>query len=106
MIRLERSLLALGCLCLAQAGLYAQTKVKRYDVTKETDYGIVYRLPQTKVQISIVVREHTYTPGVLSSYADKYLSQKATAEPTRTYEITGSTLRILGEHDEAVPHSL
>ena len=99
MIRLERSLLALGCLCLAQAGLYAQTKVKRYDVTKETDYGIVYRLPQTKVQISIVVRERTYTPGVLSSYADKYLSQKATAEPTRTYEITGSALRILGEPD-------
>ena len=99
MIRFERSLLVLGCLCLVQAGLNAQSKVKRYDVTKETDYGIVYRLPETKVQIVISVRERTYIPGVLSSYADKYLSQKASAEPTRTYEITGSTLRILGQPD-------
>ena len=70
MLRLDRLLFGLGLVGLTASSLSAQTKVHRYDVTKETDYGIVYRLPQTKVQISIVVREHTYTPGVLSSYAD------------------------------------
>lgn len=99
MIRLERSLCALGLLTLVHIGLEAQTKVRRYDVTKETDYGIVYRLPETRIQAVFSVRERVYTPGELSGYANKYLNRKGTPEVKTTYEILSSTLRVVGVPD-------
>ena len=99
MIRLERSLYALGLLTLVHVGLEAQTKVRRYDVTKETDYGIVYRLPETRIQAVFSVRERVYTPGELSGYANKYLNRKVTPEVKTTYEILSSTLRVVGVPD-------
>ena len=82
--------LALASL-VASTELAAQTRVQRYDVTKETDYGIVYRLPETQLSFVLDVREQHYQPGSLAAYADKYLGRKVEAEPRR---------------DPAVPHRL
>lgn len=100
MHRLERWSALLGLLLFAQtADLGAQTKVRRYDVTKETDYGIVYSLPHTEVEAVVRVRELIYTPGVLSSYADRYLNKKVADKPSHTYELVAAQLYTVGRAD-------
>ena len=80
----------LGLLLFAAPELGAQTKVRRYDATKETDYGVVYRLPRTEIEAVVTVRERTYTPGPLSAYADRYLNKKASDKPRHTFEIVSA----------------
>lgn len=101
MQRLDRWIAFLGLILISAASLSAQTRVRRYDVTKETDYGIVYRLPQTEIEVVLTVRELIYTPGVLSSYADRYLNKKASETPAHTYELLSSELHTIGRPDSA-----
>ena len=93
----------LGLLLFAAPELGAQTKVRRYDATKETDYGVVYRLPRTEIEAVVTVRERTYTPGPLSAYADRYLNKKASDKPRHTFEIVSAHLYTVGRPDSAVP---
>ena len=60
-----------GLLLFAAPEIGAQTKVRRYDATKETDYGVVYRLPRTEIEAVVTVPERTYTPGPPPSDADR-----------------------------------
>lgn len=99
MHRLERWSALLGLLLFALPELGAQTKVRRYDVTKDTDYGIVYSLPRTDVEAVVTVRERTYTPGVLSTYADRYLNKKVVDTPVHTYELISAQLYTVGRAD-------
>ncbi len=102
MHRLERWSALLGLLLFALPELGAQTKVRRYDVTKDTDYGIVYSLPRTDVEAVVTVRERTYIPGVLSTYADRYLNKKVADKPAHTYELISAQLYTVGRADTAL----
>lgn len=99
MHRLDRWSVFFGLFLIALSDLGAQTKVRRYDVTKETDYGIVYSLPRTEVEAVVRVRERTYTPGVLSTYADRYLNKKVADTPVHTYELVSAQLYTVGRAD-------
>ena len=99
MYRLERWIALLGFLLFAAPELGAQTKVRRYDATKETDYGVVYRLPRTEIEAVVTVRERTYTPGPLSAYADRYLNKKASDKPRHTFELVSARLYTVGRPD-------
>lgn len=99
MLRLDRLCLALGLVSLTTSTLTAQTKVRRYDVTKETDYGIVYRLPQTEIEGRFNVRERSYTPGPLAAYANRYLNVSASGQPARHFELLAGKLLTLGRAD-------
>lgn len=99
MLRLDRLSYVLGLLCLTTTLLTAQTKVRRYDVTRETDFGIVYRLPLTEVEALFTVRERVYTPGPLAAYARKYLSLSASSTPSRRFELLSGELHTLGRAD-------
>ena len=99
MYRLERWIALLGLLLFTAPELGAQTKVRRYDATKETDYGVVYRLPRTEIEAVVTVRERTYTPGPLSAYADRYLNKKASDKPRHTFELVSARLYTVGRPD-------
>lgn len=99
MSRLTRALALLPLLALSLEPLIAQTRVHRYDVTKETDYGVVYRLPRTELEIILTVRERNYTPGELSAYADKYLNQEVEIAPQRWSEVLSAQVRSYGVPD-------
>lgn len=93
------------CILLGTSVLQAQTRVKRYDVTKETDFGIVYRLPETKLHFVLQFEERGYTPGPLARYADKYLGQKASSEARVAYTLQGARL-ILGAQPDSTQQFL
>ena len=65
MQRLDRWIAFLGLILISVASLSAQTRVRRYDVTKETDYGIVYRLPQTEIEVVLRAHLHPWGPRLL-----------------------------------------
>lgn len=52
--------------------LAAQTQVLT-GVTVGKDYGVVYTLPKTEINVQIKATKVTYTPGEFSRYADRYL---------------------------------
>lgn len=85
---------------VASTELAAQTRVKRYDVTKETDYGIVYRLPETQLSFVLGVREQHYQPGSLAAYADKYLGRRVEGEPQHSYRLESARAVLTGIPDE------
>ena len=51
---------------------YAQTEVLT-GVTRGKDYGVVYSLPKTQIELEIKANKVKYTPGEFSKYADRYL---------------------------------
>lgn len=50
----------------------AQTEVLS-GVTRGKDFGVVYTLPKTELQVDIKVTKVTYIPGEFGRYADRYL---------------------------------
>ena len=51
---------------------YAQTEVLT-GVTRGKDYGVVYSLPKTQIELEIKANKVNYNPGEFSKYADRYL---------------------------------
>jgi hypothetical protein len=51
----------------------AQTNVVKMSATKSTDYGVVYYLPKTILQVEIDYRKTTQKAGPFAKYAEKFL---------------------------------
>lgn len=81
------------------ASLQAQTEVRRYNATADTDYGVVYRLPRTQLEVIATVRERIYTPGVYAIWAEKYLGVPMPNRAERQYAITDVQIRTYGVAD-------
>lgn len=52
----------------------AQTEVT-VGVMRGKDYGVTYILPKTQLEIVLQVTRHSYTPGPLAQYAERYLQE-------------------------------
>lgn len=66
---------------------YAQTEVTA-GVTRGKDYGVVYMLPKTEIDIVVKANKVTYTPGEFSKYADRYLRlPNVSADPKEYWEL-------------------
>ncbi|MDO4692892.1 MAG: DUF4831 family protein [Porphyromonadaceae bacterium] len=81
------------------ASLQAQTEVRRYNATADTDYGVVYRLPRTQLEVIATVRERIYTPGVYAIWAEKYLGVSMPSAADRRHEIVDVQIRAYGVAD-------
>ncbi len=79
--------------------VFAQTEVRRYDVTEETDYGIVYRLPKTEIDVTLVVKAETYRKGIYQPWAKKYLAQEPKGEEQTVYSIEDVRCKLVGVPD-------
>lgn len=66
---------------------YAQTEVTA-GVTRGKDYGVVYMLPKTEIDVVVKANKVTYTPGEFSKYADRYLRlPNVSADPKEYWEL-------------------
>lgn len=66
---------------------YAQTEVTA-GVTRGKDYGVVYMLPKTEIDVVVKANKVTYTPGEFSKYADRYLRlPNVSAAPKEYWEL-------------------
>lgn len=62
----------LSTFILASTGMPAQ-KTTRVNAIKANDYGVVYSLPKTSFEITLLVRKSSYRRGDFYPYAQRYL---------------------------------
>lgn len=95
---LLRLLVAPLMAAVALAGA-AQTTT-RLSATKANDYGIVYTLPLTRLDIELTGRKTVRTPGKFYKYAKKYFNiDNPVARPEATVEVTGARILTSGVPD-------
>lgn len=92
------SLIALTA-ALAPAALSAQTTTK-LSASKANDYGIVYSLPQTVIDVTLQAKCTVSTPGEFYNYAERFLgpavAAKAVRESSTRWTVTGAWLSAHG----------
>lgn len=91
--------LILAAALLATLTATAQTEVT-VGVMRGKDYGVTYMLPKTELEIVLQITRHTYTPGVFSQYARRYLQQKqVSTEPEEHWTLDNIQLNTVGTPD-------
>ena len=66
-------------------------------VTRGKDYGVVYALPKTQIEIEIKANKVNYKPGEFSKYADRYLRlTNISAEPEEYWELSSVKVKPVG----------
>lgn len=91
---MKRYLIALGF--LIPSVTYAQTEILP-GVTQGKDYGVVYTLPKTQINIDVKVNKVIYTPGEFCRYADLYLRIKGVSpEASEYWELKSVTANSVG----------
>ena len=91
---MKKLIIATGLLMATSA--YAQTEVLT-GVTRGKDYGVVYSLPKTQIELEIKANKVSYTPGEFSKYADRYLRlTNVSAEPDEYWELNSVKVKSVG----------
>ena len=91
---MKKLIIATGLLMATSA--YAQTDVLT-GVTRGKDYGVVYALPKTQIEIEIKANKVNYKPGEFSKYADRYLRlTNVSAEPEEYWELNSVKVKPVG----------
>lgn len=91
---MKKLIIAAGLLMATYA--YAQTEVLT-GVTRGKDYGVVYSLPKTQIELEIKANKVNYTPGEFSKYADRYLRlTNVSADPEEYWELTSVKVKSVG----------
>jgi len=79
----------------------AQTQVTT-GVTVGKDYGVVYTLPKTEIDIEVKAIKVTYTPGEFSRYADRYLRlNNVSGDKEEHWELKEVKVTSIGVPDES-----
>lgn len=82
---------------IASAG--AQT-TQRFTASKANEYGLVYSLPTTELDITIETRHTKRTPGEFYNYARRHLAiDNAITKPSTTVEVASVTITPRGVAD-------
>lgn len=84
-------------MCIAYTAMtQAQTEVVKGQKYGK-DYGVVYSLPKTKIEVDLTIEKTVFKPGELAEYANKYLRiNNAGNEEKTTYRITSTKIRTVG----------
>ena len=91
---MKKLIIAAGLLMTTSA--YAQTEVLT-GVTRGKDYGVVYSLPKTQIELEIKANKVNYTPGEFSKYADRYLRlTNVSTEPEEYWELASVKVKSVG----------
>jgi len=92
--------LTLVALLAAAASVAAAQTTTRLTATKANDYGIIYSLPVTGLDIVLEGRKTERTPGKFYKYARKYLNiSDPIAEPSTRVEVTAAEIHTYGIPD-------
>lgn len=80
---------------------YAQTEVTT-GVMRGKDYGVVYALPETQIEIEVKANRVTYTPGEYSKYAERYLRlPDVSPDAEEFWELSSIKVKSVGVPDHA-----
>lgn len=91
---MKKLIIAAGLLMTTSA--YAQTEVLT-GVTRGKDYGVVYSLPKTQIELEIKANKVKYTPGEFSKYADRYLRlNNVSTDPEVYWELASVKVKSVG----------
>ena len=91
---MKKLIIAAGLLMTTSA--YAQTEVLT-GITRGKDYGVVYSLPKTQIELEIKANKVNYTPGEFSKYADRYLRlTNVSTEPEEYWELVSVKVKSVG----------
>lgn len=91
---MKKLIIATGLLIATTA--YAQTEVLT-GVTRGKDYGVVYTLPKTQIELEIKANKIRYTPGEFSKYANRYLRlNNVSTDPEEYWELTSVKVIPIG----------
>lgn len=75
-------------------------QVTKLSASKANDFGIVYSLPQTALQISLTAEGTVKTPGEFYQYAERYLGPQAAKEAitkaSSSWELTAASVAPVG----------
>lgn len=91
---MKKLIIATGLLIATTA--YAQTEVLT-GVMRGKDYGVVYTLPKTQIELEIKANKVKYTPGEFSKYANRYLRlNNVSTEPEEYWELSSVKVTPVG----------
>ncbi|NDV65437.1 DUF4831 family protein [Bacteroides sp. 224] len=94
---MRKYLIAISILLSSVA--YAQTEILS-GVTRGKDYGVLYTLPKTEINIEVKVNKVVYTPGEFSRYADRYLRlNNVSGDPEEYWELVSVSAQAVGIPD-------
>ena len=86
-------------LAAVYSGSFAQN-TQKITATKANDYGLVYTLPKTVVDITVETETTVKTPGEFYKYAKKYLNvDDPIAKPSETTVVKSVVISTHGEAD-------
>lgn len=78
---------------------FAQT-TQKLTATKINEYGLIYALPLTRVNVTFEATKTVRQPGEFFRYSKKYLGIDPITEPSVDYQLTGATLTSEGFADQ------
>lgn len=96
---MKKIILPLTIALAATATLAAQT-TQKLTATKVNEYGLIYTLPNTVVDITIEAEKTVKQPGEFFQYAKKYLGLDPITQPETTYTLKGIVATPRGVADQ------
>ena len=100
---IRKGLIAIGL--LTAFNLHAQD-VNNY-TPGVTEEGVVYYLPKTRLEIKVTATKHTYTPGELCQYANRYLRvSNISSQPNEYWELNSVQLQPTGVPDKQKAYAI
>ncbi|MDE6114739.1 MAG: DUF4831 family protein [Muribaculum sp.] len=96
---MKKTVIALACSVGIAGGLSAQT-TQKFTATKANDYGLVYSLPVTVLDITVEAERVVKKPGEFYKYAKKYLNvDNPVAEPSESWSVKQVIVNARGVAD-------
>lgn len=88
-------------IALAAAALTANAQTtQRLTASKLNEYGLIYTLPVTVLDVTVEAKRTVKTPGEFFRYAKKYLGIDPITEPSDTWSVESVTVTPRGVADE------
>lgn len=100
-----KSYIALILAAMVSVGAVAQN-TQKLTATKATDYGLIYTLPVTSVDVTIEAERTLETPGEFYKYARKYLGIDPITEPGESWRLVSAVLTPKAVADDAERYSV
>lgn len=96
-------LISLICLSLSFPAMSQQTKILTAE--KHNEYGLVYSLPVTSLQITVTARKKTSIAGPFYQYAKKYIgTDRVVSESSSSWEIVSIDVNPYGIADNGTQY--
>lgn len=93
---MKKVLSVVVAIIISISGLVAQT-TQKLTATKASEYGLIYNLPMTVLDVTIEAQKVVKQPGEYFKYAKKYLdADNAIAEPSQSWSLKSITVNARG----------